>query len=353
MLELDRKELLASLSPLQTLLKKQSDQDSGSGCLTYDSGRFYCRAMDFHLTSLAPKCFKDVESFSVSGDFVSFLQRTTADTIQLEFGDVIKVKVKRSNTKFATKDDKGDLLFSRTVFEFPKKWTDIPDPSAFFTSFEKLGKMSAKTMSGRYPALSAVHVHRNKMEASDIKQYLSMELDEPVTEEDLLIPATAFGFIKSINPDKYQVEDNQIFFKSDTGLIGSCPLLGGDFPDMGNMLTAKGHTVKVSKFIHEAVARCAVFTSRFRFDEEKTFTIKFVSDHVVISAISAYGSTEVPVKARYPEEMEGRVIRVNPDLFEECLSHSLEILVAESSIRVQTDTSCYVAVLKSEVKHHE
>lgn len=343
MLEIDRKKLLATLTPLQSLLKKQSDQDIGSGQLTYSNGRFFCKALDYKLTSLAPKCFKEqeVEPFSVSGDFVTFLQRATADTVQLDFADVLKVVAKRSKTQFS--------LLEGSVFEFPKTWTLLSDASLFLTCFEKLSKMAARSMSGRFPALSAVHINKSKMEASDGKQYLSMESDTPAVEEDLLIPATAFGFIQSISPIKYHVEDNQIFFRSAdkfTGLVGSCPLLGGTFPNMESILSKKGHIVKFSKFINEAVAKCAVFTSRFRFDEEKTFTVKFESEHAVISAISAYGSTTETVKAQYPEEVEGRVIKVNPDLFEECLSYGLEATLTDTEFRVNADKVCYIARLK-------
>jgi hypothetical protein len=321
MFEIVRKELFDSLEPLQGLIKKGSDKEEQSGIITYHRGRFYTKAVDHKATTLAPKVFKDneVDTFSVNGDLLSFLQKTTADTVSFELGKMLEVKAKKAKAQFAFKDDQGIKLKGFT-FTYPKEWEVLGD--SFISSFEKVSKVASKELSR--PALASVHISEKQMEATDGKRYFQLKSDESFLNGELLIPATSFQFIQSLSAKKYCVEDNQVFFKNESGLIGGCPLYGGTFPNASSMMKIEGHIIKLSKSIHEAVSRCCVFTDRSRFEEEKTFLIKIQDNTLHISVESPFGSCEEYVKAQYPIELEGRSFKVNPNFFIECLSHGLK-----------------------------
>ena len=336
MIIVNRTDLLKPLEPLKALLKKQSDMDEGSGQITYSGLRFWCRSGDYWLSTVAPTELEELKEFSVSGDLLTFLGKTNADEITLDLEDSLLVKAQRSRPKFS--------LLKPYSFEYPSEFSSITDAPTFISTFSTVSKVTSRSFAR--PALTAVHVSDKQMEASDEFRFLRVSGDQSFITADLLIPALAFTFISNLEPTEYYVDDNQLFLRNADGTVGSCPLIGGTFPDITKNMNAKGHNVQVSKNIYSALDRCLVFTSRSRFEEERVLSCTLVNGRIKMTADSPSGDISEVVKANYPEGIEGRKFAVNPDFFKEALTHSLSFLLAKSSIHVETEKSYYICLLK-------
>lgn len=335
MLQLDRTELLACLKPLLGTLKKKSDVDKRAGALTYHNSRFYCQIGDYKLSACALASMKGTAAFALDGaDFVVYLQKCKVDALNLEVGKMIEVKCGRSKTKITTRE--------QSAFSTPSKWGSLGGD--FVSTFDKVSKVTARDLSN--PVLTTVHVAGWVMEATDMDQLIRVVSSDEFICEDVLIPALSNPFIKALAPTQYRVEDNKIFFRNEEGVILSCPLFGGHFPDYQKTLKVGGEKVRFSKNIAETVDRCAVFLRQCRFDEEKKFRVELRSNRAYLYSGSQFGFSEEAVKASYPKKFEGHEFQISPGLFEECVSHGYKVLLTDKNIQVKTDLLWYVAMLR-------
>ena len=331
-------ELKESLERMVLLIRERSQADETVGRVSYKNLRLYCKTEDTR-ASLEVPFLEGCQDFCVEGmDFYRYVQKLKDENITLEFGKTLLVLGKRTKAQFP--------LFEPFDFPLPSKWKTVgPD---FIATLEEVSKFVSKTY--YRPVLTAVCVKGNSMQATDsLLYYKKLGKETFLQEKEVLIPGPSVPFIKLLDPDKFFIDDNIMYFKQQPTLIGACSLLSGAYPDVTRMEQdlKKGKRVSFSEETRDAVDRCSVFTEGERFDDNKKIYVTLKEGKALLTAKAIVGSNKERVDAEYDKSLEGVSFCLRPSFFGEILTKGVDFSLCAESLQIQNETLWCVSAIMS------
>lgn len=337
-LQVKTQELKEALERMVLLIRERSQADETVGRVSYKNGRFYCKTEDTRASLEVPFLEKS-EEFCVEGmDFFRYIQKLSDESITLDFGKTLLVQGKRTKAQFP--------LFEPFDFPLPSKWKTIgPD---FIPTLEEVSKYVSKTY--YRPVLTAVCVIGNMMQAADsLLYYRKFGKETFLQTKEVLIPGPSVPFIKLLDPDKFYIDDNIMYFKQRPTLIGACSLLSGAYPDVTRMEQdfGKGQKITFSEDTREAVERCAIFTEGERFDDNKKISVTLKEGRALLTTKAVVGSNKERVDASYDKNLEGTSFCLRPSFFADILSKGTELSLCAESLQIKNDSIWCVSAIMS------
>jgi DNA polymerase III sliding clamp (beta) subunit (PCNA family) len=218
------------------------------------------------------------------------------------------------------------------------KWKDVPD--GLLSAFKLCHPCASKDMSR--PMLTCIHVDGARVEAGESYQVMRVELSSKVPIDTFLIPANSAREVARYKMEKIAGGNGWVHFKSADGMVFSCRVFDGDFPDTSNILQIDdGLEVTFSAKMMEALERSDVF-SKTGITTDAEVRIAVEQNKVTVAAKNEFGWFEESLRVKYDGDKFS--FRTSPELLVNGLKAKLTCFIGGNRIKFTGENwQCVIA----------
>ena len=216
------------------------------------------------------------------------------------------------------------------------EWKDLPE--GFIEALQFTHPCCSTDMSR--PILTAVHINKTIVEASDAFRLAVFTLDSPVPTDKLLIPAGSIRELVKLKPVQITTGTGWVHFKTKEGAVISCRRFEDPFPSVKHLLTVDGTQLRLPKTITEIVEKATIFST----DGDEFITITLVDNKMIIKGKSESGWFEEEANIKYDGEEAN--FFVNPHFLQTILTKSNRCIIAPDKIKFEGESWEYIAMLR-------
>jgi len=237
----------------------------------------------------------DVKGAVKAQALYEFLNKIKKDEIEIEWEEN-QVIIKSGRAK-------AGLVFEQEV-KLPideeigkvEKWGKLPEN--FIEALKFCYPCCSRDMSR--PILTCVSIREEDIQASDSYQIIRYKLDEKISIEECLIPATAVRELVRYKVKEASKGESWIHFRTEEGTVFSSRILNNEFPDINKHLEIDGQDFDFPKNINQILERANVFSKKeATAGDIPTVNIEIKEGRVAISAKNEYGWFKEEVRTKY------------------------------------------------------
>lgn len=243
-------------------------------------------------------------------------------------------KAKAGITLEATK---ADWLKALTV---PKSWSDLP--SGFNQAVRDSLFSAAKDLTR--PVLTCIHLSPKLIESCDNYRATRCKLSGKPGPETI-ISASSLQTVLPLNPTKWALSDGWGHFQADGVTISCRTFTAEKYPDLKALFTVEGEVVTLPEGIKELVGRAHVFAEA-EFTQDERLKIELKKNEMTISGRNQKGWYSESVKCSW--KGDPLAFEVHPTLFGDMVGLLQEVIVGESTLRLESENLIHIVALSNE-----
>ena len=230
------------------------------------------------------------------------------------------------------------------IITLPEKWKKLP--ADFKAGLGACLASAATDMT--YPILTCLYLTNQHAEASDGNQIAryTWAVDCPGLKKGVLLPASAAKEITKMNPKGFAITDEWAHFQSEAGVVLSCRLGSGDFPELdGHLIVEAVGVLEFPAQVREILDRAGVFLSGMI---ERDNTVKITIDGKGLMTIEGEGDSGWYAETcRAKWSGEEVAFNLHPVYLQKILDTTNKAQVGEDRILFQTESFAHVVALEA------
>lgn len=250
MSEVNREQLLQELESVMAGLSARDiiEQSScfvfkGKQVITYND-EIACRR----------SCEIDIEGAVQAKPLVDLLRKMTEEKISIEPGEhELRVSGRRKSAGIRME---SEIALPIENVEMPKKWKTLPED--FVEAVNTVKECASNDQ--QTPILTCLHIHPDRIEASDNYQVMRYKCQTPVSSS-VLVKRDSIRNIVALDVTKFAETDNWIHFRNGSKMVLSCRRYEESYPDIDGLLSFKGEKVVLPKGLTDAVDKAKDFSA--------------------------------------------------------------------------------------------
>lgn len=252
-MEINTAEFLAKLQALEPALAKKEIVEQFTSFIFTGEQVF---AYNDEICISQPLATDFVGSIHAS-ELLALLKRVTAEVVTITMAEdkpELRIKAGRSNCGIPLVADIETMLERLQSLNIPEKFSKLPDNFVTAASFCAITASTDATN----PALTAVHIKDDIMEAADSFKVTRFKLNIPMKTE-LLVSAKALKLLTSFKVTRYGTSSSWVHFKSSNDEVFSCRTFERKYPKLDDIITVSGKKLVFPAGLEEAISRAEIF----------------------------------------------------------------------------------------------
>ena len=325
MVKTNRMELLSTLNSVKPGLSNREVVEQSTS-FVFQSGQVITYNDEIAIHAPLPEGF-DLEGATPAKELLSILSRFKGEEVEIDLAEnEIKLKCGRSRAGVRLE---VTISLPLDELKIPKKWNKLPVD--FIEGLKACIPSAARDMT--YPILTTLHITPDYVESSDNNRITRFELSAGEIKNEMLLPVeAAIALTKISGLEKFAVNDGWAHFTDDSGMIMSCRVSEGDYPNLDQHLEIDAvGSIELPGTIHEMLDRAGVFLSS-AIDQDNAVRIEVTDKGLMtVRGEGEFGWYEEACRVKWSGK-EGIAFSVHPAHLAAILETSKTVQVAEGRI---------------------
>ena len=328
--EVNREQLLQQLESVMAGLSAR-DIIEQSSCFVFKDGAVITYNDEI---SCSHPCGLNIEGAVQAEPLVDILRKLKEETIDVEVGDS-ELIIKGRRRSAGIRMEKEIVLPVENV-ERATKWKTIPEDFAEAVNVVKDCAGSDQST----PILTCIHIHPDRIEASDNYQVTRYKCKTGVVTP-VLVKRDSIRNIVSLDVTKFAETSNWIHFRNRSKLVLSCRRYEETFPSLDALLNFKGERITLPKGLSEAVEKAQIFSADNPDDNQIKIIIRTGKFRIRGEGGSGWFTEFTKTKYKGPAIS----FFISPELLVNLTTRHNECEIGEGRLKVDAGKFVYVTAL--------
>ena len=285
----------------------------------------------------------DLEGATPAKELLSILSRFKGEEVEIDL-DENEIKLKCGRSRAGVRLE-ATISLPLDELKIPKKWNKLP--ADFIEGLKSCIPSAARDMT--YPILTTLHITPDYVESSDNNRITRFKLSAGEIKKEMLLPVeAAIALTKISGIAKFAVNDGWAHFTDDSGMVMSCRVSEGDYPNLDQHLEINAvGSIELPGTIHEMLDRAGVFLSS-AIDQDNAVRIEVTDKGLMtVRGEGDFGWYEEACRVKWSGK-EGVAFSVHPAHLAAILETSKTVQVAEGRIAFSDKKFKHVVALEAQ-----
>lgn len=280
----------------------------------------------------------DIEGAISAKEFLALLSKLKDDSVELTVsGSELRVNGKKARAGIKMI---AEIALPINEIQEPKTWEPLPEGFAEAIKFCIFSCSKDLTS----PALTCLHVHKDKIESCDNFRITIRYLDASYFNEAILLPASAAKDLINYNVTEYAKVGGWLHFRTKADTVFSCRTYGDlEYPNLERFLEIDGGALKFPEDTKESLARAGIFSTSGAGKGEERVKIVLSDGLMVVHGEGDTGWFEESSRVRY--KGGDTHFEITPSFLEVVLSLTDEATVGNDRLKFEGDNFVHVVSL--------